>query len=166
VALLEASKAVSVDANGALPGRFVPPRYEHLRERAHAQVGTIGRPEGSDHRVQDGDVRERRLAREEVEQRPDSRPYAPALVARALMGDRRRHGRGAKLSDLTIGAVTEGQDALGEVSVVVEVDGSTGAGQGVSTEIIEAAASAYVRAISVAVTRSQAGEALGLPETA
>jgi 2-isopropylmalate synthase len=72
----------------------------------------------------------------------------------------------AKLSDFTIGAVTEGQDALGEVSVVLEVDGSTGAGQGVSTDIIEAAARAYVRALSVAVARSQAGEELGLPETA
>jgi 2-isopropylmalate synthase len=48
-------------------------------------------------------------------------------------------GLGAKLSDFQIGAVTEGQDALGEVSVVVEVAGSTGAGQGVSTDIIEAA---------------------------
>jgi 2-isopropylmalate synthase len=72
----------------------------------------------------------------------------------------------AKLSEFTIGAVTEGQDALGEVSVVVEVDGSTGAGQGVSTDIIDAAARAYVRALSVAVTRSQAGEAIGLPEAA
>ena len=75
-------------------------------------------------------------------------------------------GVGAKLSDFTIGAVTEGQDALGEVSVVVEVDGSTGAGQGVSTDIIDAAARAYVRALSVAVARSRAGEAIGLPETA
>src|SRR4029077_14165361 len=74
-------------------------------------------------------------------------------------------GISAKLSDFTIGAVTEGQDALGEVSVVLEVDGSTGAGQGVSTDIIEAAARAYVRALSVAVARSQAGDALGLPET-
>jgi 2-isopropylmalate synthase len=73
-------------------------------------------------------------------------------------------GVDAKLSEFTIGAVTEGQDALGEVSVVVEVDGSTGAGQGVSTDIIDAAARAYVRALSVAVTRSQAGEAIGLPE--
>jgi 2-isopropylmalate synthase len=70
----------------------------------------------------------------------------------------------AKLSEFTIGAVTEGQDALGEVSVVVEVDGSTGAGQGVSTDIIDAAARAYVRALSVAVARSRAGEAIGLPE--
>ena len=75
-------------------------------------------------------------------------------------------GVGAKLSDFTIGAVTEGQDALGEVSVVVEVNGSTGAGQGVSTDIIDAAARAYVRALSVAVARSRAGEAVGLPEAA
>jgi 2-isopropylmalate synthase len=71
----------------------------------------------------------------------------------------------AKLSEFTIAAVTEGQDALGEVSVVLEVDGSTGAGQGVSTDIIDAAARAYVRGLSVAVARSHAGEAIGLPET-
>jgi 2-isopropylmalate synthase len=75
-------------------------------------------------------------------------------------------GVDAKLSEFTIGAVTEGQDALGEVSVVVEVDGSTGAGQGVSTDIIHAAARAYVRALSVAVARSRATQAVGLPETA
>jgi hypothetical protein len=72
----------------------------------------------------------------------------------------------AKLSEFTIGAVTEGQDALGEVSVVVELDGSTGAGQGVSTDIIDAAARAYVRALSVAVARSQVDETIGLPEIA
>jgi len=70
------------------------------------------------------------------------------------------------LSDFTIGAVTEGQDALGEVSVVLEFAGATGAGQGVSTDIIDAAARAYVRALSVAVARSRAGDAIGLPEAA
>jgi 2-isopropylmalate synthase len=64
-------------------------------------------------------------------------------------------GVGARLSDFKIGAVTEGQDALGEVAVVVEVAGATGAGQGVSTDIIEAAARAYVRALSVAVERAR-----------
>jgi len=68
------------------------------------------------------------------------------------------------LSEFTIGAVTEGQDALGEASVVLELDGATGAGQGVSTDIIDAAARAYVRALSVARARAQAPEALGLPE--
>jgi 2-isopropylmalate synthase len=75
-------------------------------------------------------------------------------------------GAAPVLSEFTIGAVTEGQDALGEVSVVVEVEGVTGAGQGVSTDIIDAAARAYVRALSVAVARARAGEAIGLPETA
>ncbi len=75
-------------------------------------------------------------------------------------------GKAPALSEFTIGAVTEGQDALGEVSVVVELDGYTGAGQGVSTDIIDAAARAYVRALSVAVARAQAGEAIGLPEPA
>ena len=75
-------------------------------------------------------------------------------------------GIAAKLSEFTIGAVTEGQDALGEVSIVLEVDGVTGAGQSVSTDIIDAAARAYVRALSVAVARAKADQAIGLPETA
>jgi 2-isopropylmalate synthase len=73
-------------------------------------------------------------------------------------------GVAAKLSEFTIGAVTEGQDALGEVSIVLEVDGATGAGQGVSTDIIDAAGRAYVRALSVAVARSHSTEAIGMPE--
>src|SRR4051794_18388871 len=45
----------------------------------------------------------------------------------------------AKLREFRVDAVTSGQDALGEVSVVVEVNGRPAAGQGVSTDIIEAA---------------------------
>ena len=73
-------------------------------------------------------------------------------------------GVGAALREFHIDAVTEGQDALGEVSVVVEVQGQTGSGQGVSTDIIEAAARAYVRALSVALARAQRdADAVGLP---
>ena len=73
----------------------------------------------------------------------------------------------AALREFRVDAVTEGQDALGEVSVVVEVEGQTGAGQGVSTDIIEAAARAYVRALSIGVVRAREGErGVGLPETA
>jgi 2-isopropylmalate synthase len=69
-----------------------------------------------------------------------------------------------KLRDFKIGAVTEGQDALGEVSMVVEVDGFSGAGQAVSTDVIEAAARAYVRALSVARARAERPEGVvGLP---
>src|ERR1700722_10080854 len=72
-----------------------------------------------------------------------------------------------KLRDFKIGAVTEGQDALGEVSMVGEVDGASGAGQAVSTDVIEAAARAYVRALSVARARAERPEGVvGLPATA
>jgi 2-isopropylmalate synthase len=56
--------------------------------------------------------------------------------------------REARLRDFRIESVTGGQDALGEASVVLELCGQSAAGQGVSTDIIEAAALAYVRALS------------------
>ena len=66
--------------------------------------------------------------------------------------------REARLREFRIDAVTGGQDALGEASVVLELAGQTASGQGVSTDIIEAAALAYVRALSNAerkVTRGR-----------
>jgi 2-isopropylmalate synthase len=56
--------------------------------------------------------------------------------------------REARLREFRIDAVTGGQDALGEASVVLELAGQSAAGQGVSTDIIEAAALAYVRALA------------------
>jgi 2-isopropylmalate synthase len=61
----------------------------------------------------------------------------------------------ARLREFRVDAVTEGQDALGEVSVVIELDGQSASGQGVATDIIEAAATAYVRAVSTAVRRAR-----------
>jgi len=66
-------------------------------------------------------------------------------------------GMRAALREFHASAVTEGQDALGEVSVVVEVDGQTGSGQGVSTDTLEAAALAYLRALATAEARLAAG---------
>ncbi len=63
--------------------------------------------------------------------------------------------------------MTGGQDALGETSVVLELGGVTGSGQGVSTDILEAGARAYVRALSNAVRRrSIADEAEAVAATA
>ncbi len=67
-------------------------------------------------------------------------------------------GREAKLREFRVDAVTGGQDALGETSVVVEHAGFTGAGQGVSTDILEAAGRAYVRALSNAIRRAEHAE--------
>src|SRR6201995_4115876 len=60
-------------------------------------------------------------------------------------------GSDARLREFRVDAVTGGQDALGETSVVLEIAGAVGSGQGVSTDILEAAARAYVRALSNAV---------------
>ncbi len=69
----------------------------------------------------------------------------------------------ARLREFRVDAVTGGQDALGETSVVLEVGGGgppgsmnepvVGSGQGVSTDILEAAGRAYVRALSNALRR-------------
>jgi 2-isopropylmalate synthase len=73
-------------------------------------------------------------------------------------------GSEARLREFRVDAVTGGQDALGETSVVLEVAGVSGSGQGVSTDILEAAGRAYVRALSNAVRRrgimAEAEEAL------
>jgi 2-isopropylmalate synthase len=64
-------------------------------------------------------------------------------------------GVDARLREFRIDAVTAGQDALGETSVVLEVGGIVGSGQGVSTDILEAAGRAYVRALSNALRRQR-----------
>jgi 2-isopropylmalate synthase len=72
--------------------------------------------------------------------------------------------REARLREFRIDAVTGGQDALGEASVVLELAGQSAAGQGVSTDIIEAAAQAYVRALSNAERKVHAAAAEKEPE--
>jgi 2-isopropylmalate synthase len=69
-------------------------------------------------------------------------------------------GIDARLREFRVDAVTGGEDALGETSVVIEVDGQSAAGQGVATDILEAAGRAYVRALSNGVRRARAAEAL------
>ena len=56
-------------------------------------------------------------------------------------------GSSGRLLEYTVSAVTSGRDALGEARVVCEIDGRTFAGQSVSTDVLEASAVAYVRAV-------------------
>ena len=72
-------------------------------------------------------------------------------------------GLDARLREFRVDAVTGGQDALGETSVVLECEGQSASGQGVATDIIEAAGRAYMRALSNAMRKAQAaGEAIDL----
>ena len=56
-------------------------------------------------------------------------------------------------------AVTGGRDALGEVTVLLELDGRLASGQGVSTDILEASGRAYLRALTNALADSPVAEA-------
>lgn len=56
------------------------------------------------------------------------------------------------LEDYSLRAVTEGKDALGEVTVRISKDGKLFVGRGVSTDIIESGVRAYLNAINRAVS--------------
>jgi 2-isopropylmalate synthase len=57
-------------------------------------------------------------------------------------------GLSPKLENYSIRAVTSGKEALGEATVRISEDGRTFIGRGISTDIIEASAKAYVDAIN------------------
>jgi len=64
-----------------------------------------------------------------------------------------------ELRSYTVSAVTEGADALGEVTVVLRAHERLASGQGVATDILEASARAYVRALSNALDGAAVREA-------
>jgi 2-isopropylmalate synthase len=57
-------------------------------------------------------------------------------------------GMKGRLQDYAIRAATSGKDAIGEVSVKVDFDGTVVAGKGSSTDVIEASARAYLSALN------------------
>jgi 2-isopropylmalate synthase len=67
-----------------------------------------------------------------------------------------------ELLQYTVSAVTEGEDALGEVTVMLRAAGRLASGQGVATDILEASARAYVRALSNALEGAAVREAEAL----
>lgn len=57
-------------------------------------------------------------------------------------------GTDAELREYRVAAITGGDDALGQVTVMLRDESGTASGQGVATDILEASARAYVRALS------------------
>jgi len=68
-------------------------------------------------------------------------------------------GVDSELRSYTVSAVTEGEDALGEVTVTLRAHNRLASGQGVATDILEASARAYVRALSNALEGAAIREA-------
>jgi 2-isopropylmalate synthase len=73
------------------------------------------------------------------------------MVDAACGAIQRAVGLDARLASFTVGAVTEGTDAMGEVTVQVELDNMRFSGRGVSTDIVEASARAYLHAVNRAL---------------
>lgn len=67
-------------------------------------------------------------------------------------------GQSPKLESYSIRAVTSGKEALGEATVRISENGRTFIGRGISTDIIEASAKAYIDAINRMVSAQEKGE--------
>src|SRR3989440_6790426 len=72
-------------------------------------------------------------------------------------------GHEARLKEYHVSAVTGGRDALGEATVLLELNGFLASGQGGSTDILQASGRAYLRALSNALRDSASA---GPPEHA
>jgi 2-isopropylmalate synthase len=71
------------------------------------------------------------------------------MVDAACAAIREATGRDdVKLTVFNVGAVTEGIDALATVTITIEVDGTGFTGRGVSTDVVEASARAFLDAIN------------------
>jgi 2-isopropylmalate synthase len=86
------------------------------------------------------------------------------MIDAACGAIRRATGVDARLASFSVGAVTAGTDALGDVTIQAEVDGDRFTGRGVSTDVVEASARAFLNAINRAVRvgkRQRAADAPG-----
>jgi 2-isopropylmalate synthase len=84
--------------------------------------------------------------------------YGDGPVDAAYEAIRQATGLSPKLESYSLRAITSGKEALGEATVRISDDGRTYIGRGVSTDIIEASAKAYVDAINRMVAAKEKGE--------
>jgi len=84
--------------------------------------------------------------------------YGDGPVDAAYEAIRRAMDLRPKLEDYSIRAITAGTEALGEATVRIRENGRTFIGRGVSTDIIEASAKAYVDAVNRMVAAQGAPE--------
>jgi 2-isopropylmalate synthase len=66
-------------------------------------------------------------------------------------------GEEVELADYTIKSVSKGKDAQGEVHVLLKQNDYTAQGRGISTDVLEASAKAYLDAINHLIDRRNSG---------
>jgi 2-isopropylmalate synthase len=77
------------------------------------------------------------------------------MIDAACQAIRAATGVEGRLTDFNVSSVTGGVDALGDVIIQLEADGVKVSGRGVSTDVVEASARAYLSAVN-RVTRVRA----------
>jgi 2-isopropylmalate synthase len=80
------------------------------------------------------------------------------LIDAACTAIARAAGVEARLVSFNVSAVTEGSDALGDVVIQLDVEGRRVTGRGVSVDVVEASARAYLAAINRALSAGAGGE--------
>ncbi|MDQ1376701.1 MAG: 2-isopropylmalate synthase [Acidimicrobiaceae bacterium] len=85
------------------------------------------------------------------------------MIDAACQAIRAATGVDSRLTDFNVNAVTGGIDALGDVIIQVVADGIRVSGRGVSTDVVEAAARAYLNAVNK-VVRIRARDDRRVPE--
>ena len=101
-------------------------------------------------------VRVRRVADDVV---LDESATGDGMIDAVCGAIRRTLGISATLVNFNVASVTGGIDALGDVTVQVEVDGRRFTGRGVSTDVVEASARAYLHALNKSVRLHNRGPA-------
>jgi 2-isopropylmalate synthase len=81
----------------------------------------------------------------------DESSMGDGMVDAACAAIRRAVGIEGMLVTFNVAAVTQGIDALGDVTCQVEVDGTRFTGRGISTDIVEASARAFLNALNKSV---------------
>lgn len=81
-------------------------------------------------------------------ERVTERAIGDGMVDAACMAIREALGIEAKLISFNIDAITGGLDALGDVTVQLDINGRVVVGRGVATDVVEASARAYLNAIN------------------
>ena len=107
--------------------------------------GTVGVPRASVVLTQGGD-------------KVEATAEGDGMIAAACQAIRVATGVDGKLTDFNVSSVTGGIDALGDVIIQVECDGVKVSGRGLSTDVVEASARAFLNATNK-ILRVRSGQA-------
>jgi 2-isopropylmalate synthase len=84
--------------------------------------------------------------------------HGNGMIDAAIAAIAQATGVDGTVLDFNVSSVTSGGDALGDVVIQLEVDGIKAAGRGVSTDVVEASARAYLNAVNKVVRLRERGE--------